>query len=302
MKRIYHALDSFLSKLADRITLPPNAATAFTLVYFPQVHGINKLGFLIAIQFPETNTDFTIQGLVYQFSTENCGYYKNAAMRDLDEELGDVHSNIADRELELMQGLRDWILEFTNPILELSNSIAELDCLLSMAESALLYRYTRPEFVDEHVIKLEGSRHPIIEQTQDFVTNDLEIDHCPIIFTGPNASGKSVFMQQVALITYMAHIGSFVPCTSATMGITSKLLTRIRTPHSISDGESSFMTDLKQAALAVQQSTDTSLILLDEFGKGTIASDGIGLFGGIITYLAQKSILLIATHYYGTFD
>lgn len=124
-----------------------------------------------------------------------------------------------------------------------------------------------------------------------------------IALTGPNASGKTIVLSQVALIVFMAHIGSFVPCSEATIGITDKILTRVRTRFSASLNESSFMIDLKQACNIVTESTSKSLVIMDEFGKGTIPQDGMGLFAAITSHLiAKKCHVIVATHFHELFQ
>jgi DNA mismatch repair protein MSH5 len=180
------------------------------------------------------------------------------------------------------------------------------DSLLALASVAIANRYVCPR-ITEGSLMMEKMRHPIIEHQHDrFVTNDINLGgfqdksySTGILLTGPNASGKSVYLQEVAVIVYMAHIGSFVPCSSAVIGITDKILTRIRTQSSVSKHQSTFMIDLKQANAAVRQSTSKSLVILDEFGKGTSPSDGIALFASILHHLSDKNVKFIAaTHFY----
>jgi DNA mismatch repair protein MSH5 len=139
-----------------------------------------------------------------------------------------------------------------------------------------MYNYTKPEITDTDCLLLEKMRHPILEHLEDrFVMNDIglgfyedQILPKALLITGPNASGKSVYLHQVALIVYMAHLGCFVPCEFAVIGLTDKILTRIRTKTSVSLRESTFQSDLNQACMSIVQSTPKSLVLLDEFGKG----------------------------------
>jgi DNA mismatch repair protein MSH5 len=124
-----------------------------------------------------------------------------------------------------------------------------------------------------------------------------------IAITGPNSSGKTILIVQVALIVFMAHIGSFVPCSEASLCIIDKILTRVRTNFSISLNESSFMTDLKNAFITTEQATSKSLVLLDEFGKGTVPSDGMGLFAAMLKTLVERNCFLLATtHFHELFN
>jgi DNA mismatch repair protein MSH5 len=193
IKRVYHGLNDFLGQLADRIVLPPNTATEFSLVYFPQ------LGFLIAIQFPPETQNYELAELSFQFSAEGSGYYKNKDMTDLDLEIGDIHSNICDRELEIIQRLRERVVEF-QCLSSIASLLFELDVYLGLSEVAVCNRYVKPTMTDTDEFKLEMSRHPIMELVLDhFVPNTISFQQKAMAITGPNASGKSVLMQQVLL-------------------------------------------------------------------------------------------------------
>ncbi|KAJ3320247.1 MutS protein msh5 [Boothiomyces sp. JEL0866] len=305
MKRIYHSLDSFLSNKADTIQLPAIVAICFTLVYLPQ------MGFLVCITF-ETKVLEDIPGLEFKFKNEKSGYYKDPTMLNLDEEIGDIFNLIGDKEIEILQTIREGIGKIGPVILSMTAAIAKLDCYLSLAEVALKYSYIKPEITTDDCLVLMDSRynsltrHPIQEHFFEFAVNNVQIGKIDkeivkpkgILITGPNASGKSIYIQQVALITFMAHIGSFVPCSYARIGLTDKILTRIKTSSSVIKNESSFLVDLKQACFALSEATDQSLVVIDEFGKGTIASDGIGLFCAIIRELAFRGTRMLATTHF----
>lgn len=184
----------------------------------------------------------------------------------------------------------------------------------------------------ENVIQIEGGRHPLQELTVPaYIANDCFIEggsgneHVPnsqsqhsqssapsvnspsmLVMTGPNYSGKSVYLKQNALIVYMAHIGSYVPAESATIGLTDKIMTRIATRESVSKNQSAFMIDVQQIALALTLATNRTLLVIDEFGKGTNASDGAGLCCGVLDYLlslgANRPKVLAATHFHEIFE
>lgn len=169
-------------------------------------------------------------------------------MNELDETLGDLHSNISDREIEIMHRLCETVLEYKDILLTITNAFAELDCLVSLTNAARKYRYTRPMMTTDNILNIKKGRHPILEQITDaFIPNDVNLKKDGpklVLLTGPNSSGKSVYLKQVALIVYMAHIGSFVPAQESLIGITDKILTRITTRESVTDSASSFMLDL----------------------------------------------------------
>ncbi|PKC07226.1 hypothetical protein RhiirA5_500820 [Rhizophagus irregularis] len=327
MKRTYDGLDDFLSEVAREIstTIPSEFALTLNVIYFPQ------LGYLITVPLkPEwkKEDDFKIDGLYYQFSTATTVYYKNDRMKELDEYLGDIHGLIVDREIEIMQKLQDHILEYASLLLNATAACAELDCLLSLAESARKFKYCRPHLVNENILEIVKGRHPLQELCVDiFVANDIKIaggngiitnenvdnDSATssayksiMLLSGANYSGKSVYLKQVALITYMAHIGSFVPADSATIGLTDKIFTRVQTRETVSKIQSAFMIDLQQISIALRNSTSRSLLIFDEFGKGTGSTDGAGLFCGVIEHLLKRGRdcpkVIAATHFHEIFE
>lgn len=219
-----------------------------------------------------------------------------------------------------------------------SDVCGDLDCLVALALGARNNNYVVPHMTTDNVIAIKGGRHPLQELTvPSFVANDtflqggpgasreheaddasrspisdsgseLEETRSPSLFmmTGPNYSGKSVYLKQIALIVFMAHIGSYVPAESATIGLTDKILTRIVTCESVSRDQSAFMIDLQQAALTITLATRRSLIVIDEFGKGTNSSDGAGLACGVFDYFLslgdERPKVLGATHFHEIFE
>jgi DNA mismatch repair protein MSH5 len=182
------------------------------------------------------------------------------------------------------------------------------DSLLSFAQVARKYNYVQPIVTDDNILEINQGRHPLLEQCSDtLIPNDttFDADQRIILLTGANSSGKSVYLKQVALIVYMAHLGSFVPAQSARIGLTDKILTRIATRESVSKNSSAFMIDLQQTNIALLNSTSRSLVLLDEFGKGTTSLDGIGLFCAVVESFAGREHecpkLIAATHFHGTY-
>jgi DNA mismatch repair protein MSH5 len=189
-------------------------------------------------------------------------------------ELFAVHQSIliVDREIEIIHEVQQKIIKNFEMFLSVNDLLAELDCLLSLANAAVIFNYTRPNMTEAPVLNIENGRHPIYEQhLSPFIGNDCileenEMKKPMILLTGANFSGKSVFLKQTGLIVYMAHLGSFVPADSATIGITDKILTRIQTMESVSKEVSSFMIDLNQINSSINLLTEHSLLLFDEFG------------------------------------
>ncbi|KAJ5392024.1 hypothetical protein N7509_007514 [Penicillium cosmopolitanum] len=259
------------------------------------------------------------------FTTENRAYFKDFRMRELDGKLGDIYGLICEKEIEIVYELAQKVLQYEEMLVEASDICGELDSTLALTQAALAYNLCRPRIVSENVISVKGGRHLLQELTvPSYVPNDTLIiggevasdsdkdcsqaDQAPsmLLLTGPNYSGKSVYMKQVALIVYLAQIGSsFVPAESAELGITDKILTKINTQESVSKIQSTFMSDLQQISLCLKQVSGRSLILIDEFGKGTNESDGIGLACGVLEYLLNMEDapkVIAATHFHEIFE
>lgn len=183
-----------------------------------------------------------------------------------------------------------------------------LDCLACFADNAVQYHYRKPLLHDGNHLQLKDARHPVIERTlpigEQYVANDIELDPAGqqiIILTGPNMSGKSALLRQTALVTLMAHMGSFVPCTEARVPLTDKIFTRVGASDNLSGGESTFMVEMNETASIINNLSSRSLVLLDEIGRGTSTYDGISIAWSIAEYLHNSSAApktLFATHYH----
>lgn len=198
---------------------------------------------------------------------------------------------------------------FIQPIQFNAQVIAQLDCLLSFAKIAIQQHYVRPEIDDSTVIDLRGGRHPVIETQlpvgEQYIPNDVYLDNEEvqiILITGPNMAGKSALLRQTALITLMAQMGSFVPADRARIGLVDKIFTRVGASDNISGGESTFMVEMNETALIMNNISNRSLILLDEIGRGTSTYDGISIAWSIVEFLHDngkaRPKTLFATHYH----
>lgn len=222
--------------------------------------------------------------------------------------------------MEIIHGLAGKVLEHEEHLLLASEMCGEFDAILALALGAEKYDWYVPQMVEASIIHIEEGRHPLQELVVPaFIPNPCYLftgtsdiaavqDGSPqaLVLTGPNHSGKSVYLKQTAIIVYLAHIGSFVPAVQATIGLTESILTCISSRESMSGGESAFARDMKQAALSMKSSTPRSLILVDEFGKGTNGDDGAGLLSALLDYylsLGPKCPrLLAATHFHEVFE
>jgi DNA mismatch repair protein MSH5 len=208
------------------------------------------------------------------FTQEDWSYFKNADVGLLDDSIGDLDACIKDTELLIVAELEDDILECENELRETFNALADLDCILAFASCADDLQYVRPEVVPagENCINISNGRHPLQEIIIDgnFIPNNTATnatDRVSIV-TGPNFSGKSCYARQVGLLVYMAHIGSFVPCDTARISVTEQILARFSSVETCSVPQSSFQLDLSQMGAILRRSSSTSLVLIDEFGKG----------------------------------
>lgn len=336
-KRVYDGIEDLLSQVVKHIAqqVPADLDSMINVIFFPQI------GFLISIRLDENTGCGVYEGTEEDpwekmFTTEQNAYYKNSNMTEMDQHFGDIYAHICDREIEIVHQLSDQVLEYEDMLNETSDICGQLDSLVALARGAKLHNLVQPHVTKENIIKIKGGRHPLQELTvSSYVANDAyivggighnpkdatldaadfpssqEITKAPdgpsmLLMTGPNYSGKSVFLKQVAIIVYMAHIGSYVPAEAAKIGLTDKILTRISTRESVSRVQSAFMIDLQQISLALTMATHRSLLVIDEFGKGTESYDGAGLAAGVFEHLLQRGAdcpkVLGATHFHEIFE
>ncbi len=238
----------------------------------------------------------------------NAERYITPELKEYEEKITGAEEKILAIELEIFDKLLLALQDYIAPIQVNGNIIAVLDCLICFAENALKYNYKKPELHNGFDITLKESRHPVIErnlpQGENYITNDIFLDpetQQIIILTGPNMSGKSAVLRQTALITLMAHIGSFVSADVAKIPLTDKIFTRVGASDNLSGGESTFMVEMNETASIINNISERSLILLDEIGRGTSTYDGISIAWSIVEYLHHSSAkpkTLFATHYH----
>ncbi len=233
--------------------------------------------------------------------------------RFITPELKEVESKIlgADEsskalEYELFLRLRERLLDYLPQLQEAARMISVADVIASLAETARLFGYSRPEVTDALTIHIRDGRHPVLDQNvteEKFVPNDCLLDgeeNRLLLITGPNMAGKSTFIRQVALIVLMAQIGSFVPAASAEIGLVDRIFTRVGASDDLSKGQSTFMVEMNETANIVNNATERSLVILDEIGRGTSTFDGLSIAWSVAEYLHDmlRSRTLFATHYH----
>ncbi len=210
-------------------------------------------------------------------------------------------------ETKIYQGIKDTLSSYIDVLLDMSDAISTLDCLLSFAIVSQKYHYCKPTInsLVSHIRIVDG-RHPVVESLLDggeFAPNDTLLDNGAnrtMLITGPNMAGKSTYMRQVAIITLMAHMGCFVPAKEAEISIVDRIFTRVGASDDLAFGQSTFMVEMTEVANIIENATDKSLIILDEVGRGTSTYDGLSIAWAIMEYLSKhlKAKTLFATHYH----
>lgn len=235
----------------------------------------------------------------------NAERYITPELKEQENLILNARDNSAKLEYEIFNNIRDQVKEHLFEIQKLASQVAKLDVLNNFAENAEKNDYVCPELTTERDIDLIQSRHPVVEQSNklsDFVPNDVIMppDNEITIITGPNMSGKSTYLRQLALIVIMTQIGSFVPAKKAKLPLFDQIFTRIGASDNLLTGESTFMIEMKEANRALQESTKNSLILMDEIGRGTATYDGMAIAMSIIKYISEQvhAKTLFSTHYH----
>ncbi|WP_029918414.1 DNA mismatch repair protein MutS [Pelobacter seleniigenes] len=223
-----------------------------------------------------------------------------------------AEERMIDLEFNLFQEIRLTAATESRRIQQSAEALAELDALLSLADLAHERNYVAPQIDDSGIIRIEAGRHPVVEGMplkEAFVPNDVHLDlekNQLLIITGPNMAGKSTFMRQVALITLMAQLGSFVPAESARIGVVDRIFTRVGASDNLARGQSTFMVEMNETANILRHATSRSLIILDEIGRGTSTFDGISIAWAVAEYLHDNAQVaaktLFATHYHELTD
>ena len=225
------------------------------------------------------------------FIQQNIYYFKHSLVLEMYNAFGDIKNDIYDRQRCLTIALEEKLLDMEMELLQLAELLSTFDVYSSLGMITNQYKLIKPQLVPEPILILKNGRHLLQELTvENFVPNDtyLSREENIALITGPNSSGKSIYLKQVGLIVYLAHIGCFVPCERAIIGLTDQIVTRISSEETIANPQSTFTIDLCQMSKILKYATRQSLCLIDEFGKGTSPTDGMALLAAVIKHFTQQ--------------
>ena len=274
--------------------------------------GINKLrinynknnGY--SIEITKSNLHLVPENYIRKQTLKNQERYTTERLEELSSLILGSSDKINSLEYEIFGEIRDFILSNAKTLQYLSKLISIIDSLNALSKLARENNYTRPKITKDNLIKIKDGRHPVIEKKlkeNEFISNDTDIgedNNLIQIITGPNMAGKSTYMRQMALIIILAQMGSFVPCSKASISICDKVFTRIGASDNISKGESTFMLEMNEVSNILKNSTDKSFIILDEVGRGTSSDDGLSIAMSLVDYLSKKkkAKTVFATHFH----
>lgn len=268
--------------------------------------GYNKV-FGYYIEVTKANLSQVPQDYIRKQTLANSERFITPELKEKESLILSAEEKMNALEYQLFTEVRERVAERSSEIKTTAKAVSELDCLVAFAEVAVNNNYTKPEVNETDEIIIQDGRHPVIEQAlhSAFIPNDAKLDgesNRLIILTGPNMAGKSTYMRQVALITIMAQMGSFVPAKSASIGLVDRIFTRVGAFDDLTRGQSTFMVEMNEVANILNTATRKSLIILDEIGRGTSTFDGLSIAWSVAEYIHNKNKIgaktLFATHYH----
>jgi DNA mismatch repair protein MutS len=268
--------------------------------------GYNKV-FGYYLEVTKANIERVPQEYIRKQTLVNAERYITPELKEYESLILNAQERLVELEGRIYRQVLDQVAAAANRLLAVAQALARLDVYAALAEVALLHRYIRPQLTLDSELHILAGRHPVVEVTQreePFVPNDVHLaeDEAILIITGPNMSGKSTYLRQVALIVLMAQIGSFVPADEARIGLVDRIFTRIGAQDEISAGQSTFMVEMVETANLLNHATPRSLLVLDEVGRGTSTYDGISIAWAVVEHIHNHPRLrcktLFATHYH----
>lgn len=261
------------------------------------------------IEITKANLDMVPEHYIRKQTLSNSERYITPELKKYEDTIINSKAKIEDLEYHLFKEISGKLKEHRKILSELAERLAYIDVMVSFAVSAIENDYAKPEMNEEYSFEIEGGRHPVVEKLigrTDYVSNDTVFTEKAsfVVLTGPNMSGKSTYMKQIALISIMAQIGSFVPAKKANLSVIDKYLTRIGASDDILTGQSTFMVEMSEVSNILNNATEKSLIILDEVGRGTSTTDGVSIATAISMYIHDKigAKTVFATHYHKLTD
>lgn len=268
--------------------------------------GYNKI-FGYFIEVTHANSHLIPDDYQRKQTLSNAERFITPDLKAYEEKIIGAEDKLKELEYELILALREEVRTYTRVILQMAQKLAEIDVFASLAEVAVRYHYVRPQITQNGDLLISEGRHPVVEQMLEpgvFVSNDTHMskNHHLAMITGPNMAGKSTYMRQVALIVLMAHVGSFVPAKSVSLSLVDRIFTRVGASDDLASGQSTFMVEMQEVAHILKYSTDKSLIILDEIGRGTATYDGLSIAWAVAEHLVEQleyhPKTFFATHYH----
>jgi DNA mismatch repair protein MutS len=264
------------------------------------------------IEVSKANLDRVPENYDRRQTLTNAERFTTPELKDLESRILSAEEQVTARDRQLYQELVAELSNHATRIATAAETVAQLDVLAAFADRARRWSYCRPAMAEETGITIREGRHPVLEEVQrepPFIPNDCRLDAKEsqiVLLTGPNMGGKSTYLRQCALITLMAHAGSFVPATEAEIGLTDRIFTRVGASDMLAKGESTFMVEMTETANILHHATPRSLVILDEVGRGTATFDGLSLAWAIVEFLHDRedhaALVLFATHYHELTD
>ncbi len=266
----------------------------------------NVFGFYIEVT--KANLNKIPDNYIRKQTLVNAERFITEELKNWEDKILNAQNNANQLEYELFLKLKDKISKFIKLYLTIAHLMAIIDVLSNFAHIARYFNYTKPQLNENNIFKINQGRHPVVEKFIDtsYIPNDIDLNDNQqiIILTGPNMSGKSTYIRQIALTAIMAQIGSFVPATQANLCIVDRIFTRVGASDNLAQGQSTFMVEMSETANILNNATKNSLVILDEIGRGTSTYDGVAIAWSIVEYIHEKigAKTLFATHYHELTD
>ncbi|MCK4757546.1 MAG: DNA mismatch repair protein MutS, partial [Thermoplasmata archaeon] len=258
------------------------------------------------LEVTKNHADKVPESYIRKQTLSNAERFITPELKEKEAQILSANDRLVALEYKIFCGIREKVAGHSSELQRTARALGIIDVVASLAEISELYRYSRPKMDKGNKLAIIEGRHPVVERMMEerFIPNDIRMDNNKnrlMILTGPNMAGKSTFMRQAALITLLAHIGSFVPAKSANIGIVDRIFTRVGAYDDLTHGQSTFMVEMTEVANILNSATSRSLILLDEIGRGTSTFDGLSIAWAVAEYIESKRVgakAIFATHYH----